>query len=281
MRHNYAQSGSFCSSTVIGTFLPGIKENQLPAFQADLKFQKDGASFLNLPPKDTVYTIWIGTNDLGAQGLLPKADAVATVPKYVECVFGSFDNLYGAGGRKFVLMNVIPLNLLPMYTVQKGKGADGLYPNKPGTVEGLKQANKKLEGMVLQSNQLFANISKTAIKGPKPRYPEAELALYDVYKFVSTIHGLISNGKLTQCSSLTSTKTPNPVSRDLPLIITSGDSVIRICGAMHCIRHLRWGNASQRSLLPLLVAIASMPRISQLVALAQSFRIRCPMAKCI
>jgi hypothetical protein len=116
--------------------------------------------------------------------LLPQVNRPAKVPKYVECVFGAFDKLYVAGGRKFVLMNIIPLNLLPLYSVQKGKGADGLYPNKPATVEGLQQANKKLEGMGFESNALFANQSQTVIKGPNARYPDAEMALYDVYSFV-------------------------------------------------------------------------------------------------
>jgi hypothetical protein len=128
--------------------------------------------------------------------LLPQANGPAKVPKYAECIFGAFDKLYASGGRKFVLMNVIPLNLLPMYTVQKGKGADGLYPNKPATVDGLKQANKKLEDMVLESNAILANQSQTAIMGPKARYPGAEMALYNVHKFVSFPGMIMRRGKL-------------------------------------------------------------------------------------
>jgi hypothetical protein len=179
-QHDYAISGSSCSSAIIGGELPSIKEKQLPKFQKELKTKN-----LNLPANDTVYAIWIGTNDLGAMGLLPKADGPAKVPDYVECVFDAFDTLYTAGGRKFVLMNVDPLDLLPMYTVPKGNGADTLYPNKPTTAEGLKQADEKLRGMVIESNALFANGSQAAFNGSKPRYPGAEMALFDVHRFVS------------------------------------------------------------------------------------------------
>src|ERR1700755_2942045 len=86
----------------VGGRLPGIKENQIPQFEADLKVQ----GFLNLPPKETVYTIWIGTNDLGFAGFLPQADGASKVPKYVECVWSVFDKMYATGGRKFLLMNI-------------------------------------------------------------------------------------------------------------------------------------------------------------------------------
>jgi hypothetical protein len=125
MRHNYAMSGSSCSSAVVGGFLPGILENQVPSFEGDLKLP----GFLELPPKDTVYAIWIGTNDLGFAGFLPQADGQAKVPKYVECVWTVFDKMYAAGGRKFLLMNIIPLNLLPIYTTGTGKRGDSMYPN--------------------------------------------------------------------------------------------------------------------------------------------------------
>jgi len=185
VKHNYGISGAVCSSKISGAAMADIKVNEIPAFLADLAFENGSTPFMTLPAAETAYAIWIGTNDLGAMGLLRADDGPQKVPQYVECVFEAFDSIYATGGRKFVLMNVIPLNLLPMYTLPKGQGADALYPNKPATEAGLKAANKKLEDMVLASNAAFTNQAEASLKGANPRYPGAEIALYDTHKFVS------------------------------------------------------------------------------------------------
>jgi hypothetical protein len=181
-------SGASCSSNIIGKGpfkLPGVKENEVTNFLADKAFKNsDGTDFLNdIDPATTIYTLWIGTNDLGAQGLLTGNNAPGQGPMdYINCIYQSLDEIYKTGGRRFVLMNVIPLNLLPLYTLPKGQGADQFYPNKPADVNELKAAAKKLEEMVLSVN---AEMAKRTPELIAKRYPGAQFALYDTHKLVS------------------------------------------------------------------------------------------------
>jgi hypothetical protein len=178
-----------------------VMEQEIPNFEDDLAYKlPNGTKFLDFTPENTVYGIWIGTNDLGAMGLLARPDGPSQVPAYTECVYEVFDKLYASGARKFILMNVIPLNILPMYTLPKGQGADGLYPNKPATEEGLKAANTKLKDMVDASNAAYVTKSKAAFKGEKPRYPGAEIALFDVHKMVCFAGDSVPKCKFTNIS---------------------------------------------------------------------------------
>ena len=79
----------------------------------------------NRKADNTVYSMWIGTNDLGAGAFLTDSSLHGTsIPDYVDCVFDRFDEIYKAGGRYFVLMNTVPLELSPIYGM----------PQVPGTL---------------------------------------------------------------------------------------------------------------------------------------------------
>jgi hypothetical protein len=167
-KYNYAMSGSSCSTKLINapSMIPGIQQTQLPQFTADLSFKnKDGTPFMSLPAESTVYTIWIGTNDLGSFGFLNMANGMDKIPEYVECVYSVFDKLYASGGRKFLLMNVVPLNILPQYS------------SNAANVQ-------KLVKLVDAANTGFVTKNGEAMQGAKSRYPDAEFALFDVHKFV-------------------------------------------------------------------------------------------------
>lgn len=91
-----------------------MAEYEIPAFIADKSFRVDGRLFLDIPGDETVYALWIGTNDLGNGAFLTNSQIKGkTLKDYVDCVFDSLDKLYQSGGRYFVLMNVVPLDLAP------------------------------------------------------------------------------------------------------------------------------------------------------------------------
>jgi hypothetical protein len=72
--------------------------------------------YLNRRADNTVYSMWIGTNDLGVDAFLTDSSLhETTIPNYVDCIYNRFDVINKAGGRNFVLMNTAPLQLSPLY----------------------------------------------------------------------------------------------------------------------------------------------------------------------
>lgn len=125
---NYAVSGATCSDDIVVRYLEGINQNfpsvldyEVPAFEADLKF-KD--LYGKVKADNTVYALWIGTNDLGGDRAMLTGNQVegATLGSFVDCTFEVFDRVYAAGGRHFVLLNTAPLELSPLYQVPEEGG---------------------------------------------------------------------------------------------------------------------------------------------------------------
>jgi hypothetical protein len=133
-----------CSSTQIGRYLasidavfPGVIEYEVPAFIADASYvnASTGTNTLYTDRYDnnTVYSMWIGTNDLGVGALLQDTQLAGTnITTFTDCVFEAFDGLYSAGARYFILMNTAPLQLSPLYGVPSagGIGNNHYWPNK-------------------------------------------------------------------------------------------------------------------------------------------------------
>ncbi|KAG8413488.1 hypothetical protein J3459_015371 [Metarhizium acridum] len=81
--------------------------------------------------KNTVYTLWIGTNDLGQDGLLGReasdskkknnVDPTSTVNDYLKCVWDAINQIYNAGARNFVLFKLVPLEKALLYANWESK----------------------------------------------------------------------------------------------------------------------------------------------------------------
>ena len=150
------------------------------AFENDLKHRVGDRPFLDAAPETTVYAAWIGTNDLGAGAFLTDAQTPGkTLDDYVACVFETFDRLYTAGGRRFVLMNVIPLDQLPLYGLaEKGGLAWSHYwPDKPANLTAINLRMQEIVGFV---NGAFKDQTRQASR----RYPGAEMVVFDVHSLV-------------------------------------------------------------------------------------------------
>jgi hypothetical protein len=131
---NYAVSGAVCSNKQIYRYLdsisgpfPDVLGYEVPAFIADTKFvdatTKKNTLYKDRTADNTVYSMWIGTNDLGNGALLTDSTiGGTTLEDYVDCIFDAFDGIYSTGGRNFVLMNVAPLELSPLYGMPKAGG---------------------------------------------------------------------------------------------------------------------------------------------------------------
>ncbi|KAG1765727.1 carbohydrate esterase family 16 protein [Suillus placidus] len=110
--YGFARSGATCSNLLTYRPFPPIMGWQLPAY---LNETRNGT--LELNPEETIYTIWIGTNDLGANALLTGSDAPATsIVQVRQCTVEVLKILYESGARNFIMQNMLPLDLTILYS---------------------------------------------------------------------------------------------------------------------------------------------------------------------
>ena len=98
----FARSGATCSNNITFRPFPSVFESQLPLY-----FAEKANGTLRLNPEETIYTLWIGTNDLGANALLTGGGANGvTVVDVVSCAVNWVKTLYRSGARNFLFQNV-------------------------------------------------------------------------------------------------------------------------------------------------------------------------------
>ena len=195
--YNYAVGGAVCSNKLtprtwntISAPFPDIAGYELPAFLADAAYRIPGTHqpFLNIPSNETVYSMWIGTNDLGNYALLTDSQKRGTtIVDYVSCVYSMLDGLYHAGARYFVLMNIVPLQLAPLYATPEngGVGANHFWPGKGGN---LTEISYRMWESVATVNDIYKYQTPYEILIAR-RYPGAHFAVFDVNGLVSCVFG--------------------------------------------------------------------------------------------
>ncbi|KAK7680179.1 hypothetical protein QCA50_016688 [Cerrena zonata] len=109
--HSYAISGAACDERLTprnnGHY---IVQDELPAYFNDTK------NGLKLSPKETIYTIWIGTNDVGDSTLLTGQQSEGTtIVQVTQCAVNWVKTLYDSGARNFLFQNMLPLQLVTLY----------------------------------------------------------------------------------------------------------------------------------------------------------------------
>jgi len=197
MLYDYAVSGAVCDNNIIFRYLASINGPfpdvvyEVDAFVADSKFVNattgKNSLFTNRRSSNTVYSMWIGTNDLGAYGFLTDSSSNGTViSDYVDCIYSKFDTIYANGGRYFILMNTAPLQLSPLYGMP---GAGGLasshyWPDKPANIS---EYSGKMKEYTTTVNSLFDYRTPYELL-VKKRYPEASIAIYDVHSLITDIY---------------------------------------------------------------------------------------------
>lgn len=97
----FARSGATCSNNLTFRPFPSVFESQLPAYFSETK---NGT--LDLGSDETLYSLWIGTNDVGANALLTGSDGNVSIVDVVECMINWVKVLYQSGGRNFLFQNV-------------------------------------------------------------------------------------------------------------------------------------------------------------------------------
>ncbi|KAL1662995.1 GDSL lipase/esterase [Schizophyllum commune] len=152
--HPYAMSGGICSHALNNLPWPSVFEEELPAFYND---SSDGTLDGSAPgvlgdiaPDNTLYSIWLGTNDVGAGALLTgEAPEGVTVVDTVACTVNWVKTLYDKGARNFLFQNKTP-----MYS-RNGKPTGTWTASKNATewnimIYELTTAGNKLADLMLQ-----------------------------------------------------------------------------------------------------------------------------------
>lgn len=188
-------SGAVCSNKITPRMLssinapfPSVLEYEVPAYIADSKHKTDsGKPFMQISSDDTVYSMWIGTNDLGQSAFLTDSqEPNKTIPDYIECIYQTFDQIYNNGGRYFLLMNNAPLQLTPLYATPENHGVHDNYywPDKPDNIT---RVSYRMWEEVVNVNRVFKYQTPFELLISR-RYPGAFFAVMDMYGLVSAKH---------------------------------------------------------------------------------------------
>jgi len=162
-----------------------VLEYEVPAYLADRKVinANDRRPFLDIPPAETVYSIWIGTNDLGSDGFLRDSQiAGKTIPDYTDCVFSALDQIYENGARYFILQNLAPLQLAPLYATPERHGVFNLKNGNSST--NVTEISYRMWQIVTTANAIYDYQTPFELLVQK-RYPGAHFAVMDMYNIVS------------------------------------------------------------------------------------------------
>ena len=102
----FAKAGATCSNNL--TFAPflSVAEGQIPSY---ISQKNDGS--IKVPPEETIHTLWIGTNDLGANNIMSGQQRPGvTVVDTTTCAVTWAKTLYDNGARNFLFQNVCYFN---------------------------------------------------------------------------------------------------------------------------------------------------------------------------
>ncbi|KAH6714778.1 carbohydrate esterase family 16 protein [Leptodontidium sp. MPI-SDFR-AT-0119] len=136
---------------------------------------------------NTVYSMWIGTNNLGSYAFLTDSNSDGTtIPDYVDCIFKRFNETYKNGGRYFVLMNTAPLELSPLYGVlgKGGLAASHYWAHEPANGT---EISFKMKEYTYPANSVFSYRTPYELLIAK-RYPGASFAVFDVHSLITDIY---------------------------------------------------------------------------------------------
>ncbi|KAI1841448.1 hypothetical protein JX265_001484 [Neoarthrinium moseri] len=196
--YDYAVSGAFCSNEIFSRYLAGINrsfpsvlEDEIPSFLEDVAYVDPAAGtntfYPNRQSDNTVYALWIGTNDLGTNAFLTDSQKSGlTITNFVECIWDVFDAIYKTGGRHFVLLNEAPLEYSPLYAAPQnsGVGDDHYWTDK--TTYNMTEYEQKMKEYTTSVNTMFDYGVPVQVK-IKSRWPDASVAIFNVHQLILDI----------------------------------------------------------------------------------------------
>ncbi|KAF5329579.1 hypothetical protein D9619_009006 [Psilocybe cf. subviscida] len=164
----FARSGATCSNNLTFRPFPSLFESQLPTY-----FNQTGANPAThrpgkLNPAQTIYTLWLGTNDVGSNALLTGSDKASLVD-VTQCMINWVKVLYESGARNFLFQNMIPLETVPLY-------APVSYPDRYWTA----QRNSTEWSVFMKELTLSGNaLTKLMLEALAPTLSGAHIGIFD------------------------------------------------------------------------------------------------------
>ncbi|KAJ4480570.1 GDSL lipase/esterase [Lentinula edodes] len=174
---SFAKAGATCSNNLTSVPFPPVFGSQLPTYFAELS----NGTLPDLPPDETLYTLWIGTNDVGSSALLTGhgAPGVSLVDT-VSCAVNWVKTMYVSGARNFLFQNMAPLQNTVLYSANS-------YPNFYWTAERNTTGwNVFMSEMTRAGNKL----QELMLEALVPSLKDAHLGLFDSY---SLFEDMIAN----------------------------------------------------------------------------------------
>ncbi|KAJ0114618.1 acetyl esterase [Diaporthe amygdali] len=182
--YDYAVSGAVCDTYFSPSKRNGVKQNQIPYFLKDKDYVGDG-SLIN-PSNETIYAIWIGTNDLGPAAFFTDNRVSLTILDYIDCVYEQLDALHEAGARNFVLLNLAPLNFAPMYALPENGGTINttFWKDEETYNANVTQVSEKMRQYVALINSIYNYRTSEEVQ-ISDRYPASSFTIFDVHSLLS------------------------------------------------------------------------------------------------
>ncbi|KAG7442030.1 carbohydrate esterase family 16 protein [Guyanagaster necrorhizus] len=168
----FARAGATCSNKITPRPFPSIFESQLPLYFAE----KHNGS-ITLGPEETLYTQWIGTNDVGVYSLVTGSNN-ASIVDVAGCMVDWVRVLYEDGARIFLLQNMVPLNETILYAPYS---YPNFYFNGPRNTT---EWSVFIRELVLSGNAL----SRAMLQALVPEVPGAHIGIFDSHGLFQDIH---------------------------------------------------------------------------------------------
>lgn len=161
-------------------YFPSVQEYEIGAFVTDW-IQNTSTGYYNaLDPYTTTYSLWIGTNDLGVNSLLTgNQTAGVTIVNVTECAISWMQTMYSYGARSFILQNIIPLDLAPVYSLNPDP-LDHYWPVAHNRTD----YNIQLQGLVQAGNALWDLQVPAALAS----LPGARAAIFDSHALFTDMY---------------------------------------------------------------------------------------------
>lgn len=98
---DFARSGATCDQNLTPRTFPAVVQDEIPAF---LNATNNGKNF---NAEETLFTLWIGTNDVGVGELITgQAVPGVSLVNTTTCAVGWVQTMYNLGARNFFFQNV-------------------------------------------------------------------------------------------------------------------------------------------------------------------------------